>query len=228
MVEEDDLVPLSALQHYLFCDRQAALIHMDRVWVDNALTVEGSHLHESVDSMEPELRGGILIRRSVAIQSSRLGVTGRADVIELHPAKEPTAGAAVPGLAGRWRVVPIEYKRGRPKSHRADEIQLCAQAICLEEEFGIGITQGYLFYGRTRRRTRIEFDGDLRALTEATAQSVHEMLRSGSIPIRHRQTKCRSCSLIEICLPPGRRTLSSARSYLDVTLGRSTRDGNGA
>lgn len=216
MFEEDDLVPLSALQHFLFCDRQAGLIHIDRVWVDNALTVEGKRLHETVDAMEPELKRGNVIRRGVALRSFRLGVTGKADLLEFRPVAGDAPGVSVSGLDGRWRVVPVEYKRGRPKNHRADEIQLCAQAICLEEEFGAGLTFGYLFYGRTRRRARVDFDEDLRRLTESTAFALHRMLRSGRVPVRRRQTKCKNCSLLDVCLPPGRRALSSARSYLDL------------
>ncbi len=221
---EDDLVPISALQHFLFCDRQAGLIHIDQVWADNALTVEGKHLHERVDSMEPELIRDVLVRRGVAIRSLHLGVTGKADVLEFHRVGGE-AGIRLPGHDGSWRVVPIEYKRGRPKSHRADEIQLCAQALCLEEEFQTGISTGYLFYGRTRRRAEVDLDEELRELTRLTAAAVHRMLASGRVPVRQRTSRCRHCSLLEVCLPPGRTTPRSAREYLDLSLGDAAPDG---
>jgi CRISPR-associated exonuclease Cas4 len=222
MFEEDDLLPLSALQHYLFCDRQAGLIHLDRIWVDNALTVEGKHLHESVDSMQPESKRGILIRRGLMIRSFRLGVTGKADVVEFEPVDGPDPGCTLPSLDGRWRLIPVEYKRGRPKSHRADEVQLCAQAMCLEEEFQTEVRFGFLFYGRTRRRERVGFDQELRALTEEAAIGLHRMVRSRSVPVRPLQAKCSRCSLVHACLPPSRAARRSARRYLDGILDEGT------
>jgi CRISPR-associated exonuclease Cas4 len=167
---EDALIPLSALQHYLFCPRQCALIHVEQLWVENGATADGRILHETVDSGRPERRPGVRILRGLALRSLALGVSGKADVVEL------TGKQAIP--------VPIEYKRGRPKAHRADEVQLCAQAICLEEAFGTKIPAGALFYGATRRRTDVAFDAELRALTaqiaavEADIQR-QERVRSG-------------------------------------------------
>ncbi len=132
----DELVPLSALQHHLFCPRQCALIHVEQVWAEDAATAEGRLLHERVDAGGAETRPGIRVERGVALRSVRLGVSGRADVVEFH---------------GRPPVpFPVEYKRGKPKPHRADEVQLCAQAICLEEMSATG-PAGALFYGTTRR-----------------------------------------------------------------------------
>jgi CRISPR-associated exonuclease Cas4 len=224
MFEEDDLVPISALQHFLFCDRQAALIHLEQVWVDNALTVEGTHLHESVDSRVPELKRGTLIRRGVTLRSLQLGVTGRADVVEFHPSPGGPSGIRLAGEDGLWKAVPVEYKRGRPKAHRADEVQLCAQAICLEEEFATEIDSGALFYWRTRRRQGVRFDQDLRALTEATARSVQRMFAEWRIPVRSRMAKCKHCSLVEVCLPRGRMQSRSSRSYLNGIVADLTPD----
>ena len=147
---ERDLLPLSALQHLVFCERQFALIHVEQVWTENVLTVEGRQLHEQVDGGEAEARGEVRIARSVPLRSLRLGLTGRSDVVELRRSAD---GVEIPGVSGRWRPYPIEYKRGKPKPHRADEVQLCAQGMCLEEMLGVEVPLGALFYGTTRRRT---------------------------------------------------------------------------
>jgi len=143
MTDEDALIPLSALQHYLFCPRQCALIHVEQIWAEDGATAAGRLLHERVDAGGAETRPGVRTERGVALRSWALGVAGRADVVE-YVGKPP-------------RPMPVEYKRGKPKAHRADEIQLCAQAICLEEMFGVVIPEGALFYGQTRRRQRVAF-----------------------------------------------------------------------
>ena len=152
--EDSDLVPLSALQHYLFCPRQCALIHVERLWAENVLTAEGRILHEQSDKPGQASRGERRIVQSMPIRSRALGIAGVADVVELTRAGK------------RWRPYPIEYKRGRPKAHRADEVQLCAQALCLEEMFSTPVPEGALFYGKTRRRQAVAFDDELRALTQ--------------------------------------------------------------
>jgi len=200
MFTEDDFVPISALQHFVYCPRQAALIHIERAWRDNVLTVEGTHLHETVDTGARESRGDLRILRSVPLSSSRYGLAGRADVVELHRAAEGGPHTAVVDGA-RWIVRPVEYKRGKPKKHREDEVQLCAQALCLEEMFGLTIEEGDLFYGTTRRRKRIRFDATLRELTAAAARGVHELFRAEETPRAEPGPKCRNCSLLEICRP---------------------------
>lgn len=187
-MDEDDFFPLSALQHYLFCPRQCALIHVERLWAENRFTAEGRLLHDKVDQGGRERREGVRIVRSVPIRSRRLGVSGVADVVELH---------------GRERhPYPVEYKRGKPKAHRADEVQLCAQAICLEEMFGTEVPEGALFYGQNRRRLVVPLDADLRALTERTAGAVRAMMDSGrTSPPEYDAAKCTSCSLLEACRP---------------------------
>jgi CRISPR-associated exonuclease Cas4 len=214
MFPEDDLLPLSALQHLLFCERQCALIHLEQVWAENPLTVEGKHLHERVDEAAGESRGDLRIARGLALRSLRLGLSGKSDVVELYraPVDDPTA-AAVPGLAGRWRLVPVEYKRGKPKSHRADEVQLCAQGLCLEEMLGTTVERGALFYGKTRRRLEVAFDAELRRITEQAATRLHQLIASGQTPPPVREPKCDQCSLYDLCMPEAPAT--SARRFLD-------------
>lgn len=219
MDEEDDFLPLSALQHMIFCDRQAALIHLEGIWMESARTVEGSDLHRVVDDGGPENRGDVLIRRSLGLRSSRLGLIGRADAVEFHRLQaHAESGCALEGQTGRWRPFPVEYKRGRPKAHRADEVQLCAQAMCLEEALSTTVEAGALFYAQTRRRQVVTLDVPLRELTERTAASLHFLIRSGRTPIRIRQKKCELCSLFSACLPP-RRTQVSVEAYLLTGLG---------
>jgi CRISPR-associated exonuclease Cas4 len=214
MCEQNDFLPLSALQHMIFCDRQAALIHLERLWLESTRTLEGSDLHRVVDEGSGESRGDVLIRRGVNLRSERLRLTGKADVVEFHrvPARE-ASGCVLEGQPGRWRPYPIEYKRGRPKQHRADEVQLCAQAICIEEAFGAEVEVGALFYAQTRRRQVVALDGDLRELTQRTARSLHEMIEAGVTPVRTREKKCDLCSLLPACLPP-RRSQPSVDDYL--------------
>lgn len=212
MFSEDDLLPLSALQHFLFCERQAALIHLEQVWADNPFTVEGTALHEKADVPGTAERGGVRTARGLALRSLRLGLSGRADTVELHP--DEGGGVAVPGVAGRWRLFPVEYKRGKPKSHRADEVQLCAQALCLEEMLGATIPEGALFYGQTRRRTPVSLDDELRRLTEESAVRLHRLIASGVTPVAAREAKCEACSLVELCRPEA--AGKSVRRYLDA------------
>ena len=188
---EDALIPLSALQHHLFCPRQCALIHVEGLWAEDAATAEGRLLHERADAGRPETRPGLRVARNLAIRSLALGVTGRADVVEFHG-----AGRGRPG-----RPCPVEYKRGRPKSHRADEVQLCAQGMCLEEMFGAAVPEGALFYGLPRRRLPVAFDADLRALTTRVAAEARAMIGAGRTPPPVHTPACRRCSLETLCQP---------------------------
>lgn len=188
--EDADLIPLSALQHYLFCPRQCALIHVERLWAENVLTAEGRILHEQSDKPGQASRGQRRIVQSMPIRSRALGVAGIADVVELT--RE----------GGGWRVYPIEYKRGRPKAHRADEVQLCAQALCLEEMFGMAVPEGALFYGKVRRRTPVAFDDELRGLTRQVAAATRDLLGAGRTPPPIYEAKrCDTCSLYQLCRP---------------------------
>ncbi len=212
MFDEDELLPISALQHFVYCPRQAALIHLERAWRDNVHTVEGSHLHQAVDSGQHESRGPIRILRSIPLVSATLGLTGKADVVELHRADGDAAAAMIDGA--RWRIRPVEYKRGRAKKHRADEVQLCAQALCLEQMLGVTIAEGDLFYGKTRRRKVVRFDPALRDLTAVASAGMHAMFASRSTPKAEPGPKCRDCSLQEICRPYAAER--SARRYLQA------------
>lgn len=188
---EDALIPLSALQHYLFCPRQCALIHVEQIWREDAATAEGRLLHERVDAGRGETRPGVRIARGIAIRSLALGVSGVADAVEFHDGSHDGPG----------RPFPVEYKRGKPKAHRADEVQLCAQAICLEEMFEAPVPAGALFYGKTRRQTPVAFDPELRALTVRVAAETAAMLRAGLTPAPVQMPACHRCSLLEECRP---------------------------
>ncbi len=181
-------LPISALQHWLFCPRQFALIHVERLWAENRLTAEGRVLHERADAGGSERRGALKTLRNVQVSSDRLSLHGVADVVELH------------GHPPQPR--PVEYKRGRPKSHRADEVQLCAQALCLEDMFTCEIPEGALFYGQNRRRKIIAFDADLRALTEQAIIDARAVLGSGRLPApEYAPRRCDACSLKDLCRP---------------------------
>lgn len=206
MFAEADLLPLSALQHLVFCERQCALIHVERQWMENRYTAEGRVLHERPDRGADEERRGVRIARGLALRSLRLGLVGRADVVEFRDL----------GDGAPQQVFPIEYKRGRPKANHCDEVQLCAQALCLEEMLGVEISSGALFYGKRRRRTAVPFDRDLRERTEAAARRLHEILRSGETPPPVADARCKSCSLRPVCLPSLRGR--SASSYLAAAL----------
>jgi CRISPR-associated exonuclease Cas4 len=163
MFGEDDLLPLSGLQHLLFCERQWALIHIEQQWAENRLTQEGRVLHERVHESGTEARPDVVVARGLRIRSLRLGLSGETDVVEFHRAEGTRDGAIqLEGRAGWWTPFPVEYKRGRPKSDAWDEVQLCAQALCLEETFGVVIPAGALFYGTKRRHTQVDFDAPLK------------------------------------------------------------------
>ncbi|QCN95916.1 CRISPR-associated protein Cas4 [Azospirillum argentinense] len=214
-MEADDsaLVPLSALQHLAFCARQCGLIHLEDAWAENALTAEGRVLHERVDNAPGETRRGVRIARGVPLRHRRLGLVGRADVVEFHNRR------GLPPLP-----CPVEYKRGKAKPHDADRVQLCAQGLCLEEMLGLEVPSGALFYGETRRRQEVAFDAALRARTEALAGELHALLASRVTPPPEPGPKCRSCSLEPFCLP----TLSGSRSaavWLDRMLRADAAEG---
>jgi CRISPR-associated exonuclease Cas4 len=198
MYSEDDLLPLSGLQHLMFCERQWGLIHIEQMWEENRLTAEGRVLHERAHQAGSESRPKVRTSRGLRLHSLRLGLVGQADVVEFHPF---TDGVVLPELEGLWRPFPVEYKRGRPKKNACDEVQLCAQALCLEEMFGREISEGALYYGEPRRRTQVVFDGKLRARTEALAGRMHELYRAGTTPLAAYEPKCDGCSLIARCLP---------------------------
>ena len=187
---EDDLLPLSALQHLLFCERQCALNHIEQVWAENLYTAEGRVLHEHVDSGERQSRNATRIETAVPLRSLLLGLSGRADVVEYHRDNQ-----------GNWQPFPVEYKRGKPKAANWDQVQLCAQAMCLEEMLHCVVGEGALFYGTNRRRQAVCFGEALRWETIQTAARLHELIRSGITPPARYEKKCDSCSLVQFCLP---------------------------
>jgi CRISPR-associated exonuclease Cas4 len=189
---EADLVPLSALQHYLFCPRQCALIHVEQIWEESGLTAEGRLLHERVDEGGMERRRDVKRVFGLPIRCLRLGLVGKADVVEFHRQAD-----------GRWMPYPVEHKRGRKKEEDWDRVQLCAQALCLEEMLGVSVPEGALFYGKEQRREVVALGDALRREAEEVAAAVHRMLANGRTPPPQYAPKCDSCSLLKVCLPRG-------------------------
>lgn len=211
MYTEDQLLPISALQHLLFCARQCALIHVEQVWAENFLTVQGQHLHEKAHFGPHESRSGVRIARGLSLRSLEFGLVGQADIVEFEPpnsssASKPPSLASVLKDVNRinlqdWRITPVEYKRGRPKKDSSDKVQLCAQAICLEEMLNTTIEYGQLFYGIKRRRTLVEFDSELREQTCNTIVELRGLITKRKTPLARYEPKCDSCSLVELCMP---------------------------
>ena len=185
-------VPLAALQHYLYCPRQCALIHLECAWEENQVTAEGNVFHERADSGMTETRGLKKVLRSLHVSSGQWGIHGIADVVEAVYSKK---GGEVVAMT------PVEYKVGKPKPHRADEVQVCAQALCLEEMFAIEVPVGFLFYGKTQRRFEVPFDKELRSLTALVIQNAREVLTGIVTPLPMYSKACKSCSLVNDCLP---------------------------
>ena len=202
-MDENELIMISALNHYLYCPRRCALIHIEQAWSENLFTAEGRIMHEKADSNKYESRGNIRIDYSVPLRSLRLGLIGKADVVEFHKMED-----------GTWLPFPVEYKRGKPKADDCDKVQLCAQAICLEEMLNVEIREGALFYGQTRRREDVKFDSALRAETEDTAKEVHALIESGTTPKPEYSKKCKKCSLYDLCLPKTCGKTKSVSKYL--------------
>ena len=198
MYSEDDLLPVSALQHLLFCERQCALIHIEQAWSENLFTAQGRILHEKVHSETAERRKDIRVEYGMPLRSLRIGLVGKADVVEFHL-----------GPDGGWCPFPVEYKRGRKKPGNRDNVQLCAQALCLEEMLRVSIPCGAIYYGKERHRTDVEFDEALRKETEETAVRLRRLIDSGRTPPPVYEEKCDTCSLMGICLP---KTLEKGKS----------------
>jgi len=197
--QPDELLPLSGIQHFCFCRRQWALIHIERQWHENVLTVEGKLLHNRVDNpFFTEARKGVIITRSMPVASYRLGLYGVCDVVEFIQSPD---GVNLHGREGSFQPAPVEYKRGKPKKNRCDEVQLCAQAICLEEMMSIQITFGYLYYGEIRHRVEIELTDELRQLVSKYSEEMHSYFERGYTPKVKPSKACKSCSLEDICMP---------------------------
>jgi CRISPR-associated exonuclease Cas4 len=199
-----DLVPLSALQPYMYCPRRCALIHVEMIWEENLFTADGRLLHDKADSGKVEMRGDVKIATGLPLRSLALGLAGKADVVEFHRRE------------GVWHPFPVEYKRGKAKSYDADAVQLCAQALCLEEMLGLPVPEGALFYGKTKRRRAVSLDAPLRTITAATAKAVHDLLQGGVTPPPAADERCGGCSLAEQCLPRPLARQGAAGRYLEA------------
>ncbi len=209
----DELLPLSGIQHFLFCRRQWALIHVERQWQENALTAEGRILHQRADDpFFTETRNGVITARSVPVASYRLGLAGVCDVVEFTESPE---GVNLPGRPGRrYLPTPVEYKRGHEKRDPCDEAQLCVQAICLEEMLAVTIPQGFLYYGETRHRVAVELTAELRGLVREMSDEMHSYFQRGYTPRVKPSKACRSCSLLDTCLPELQEKVIAASKYI--------------
>lgn len=207
-----ELLPLSGIQHFLFCRRQWALIHVERQWQENALTAQGRIMHKRTDQpFLTETRPGKIISRALSIASYSLGFSGICDVVEFIQSPE---GVHLPERDGLYRPIPVEYKRGKEKQDQIDTAQLCAQAICLEEMLAIEIPKGYLFYGQTKHRVEVELTEKLRELVKSTALEMHAYFARGYTPRVKKSKACRSCSLANLCLPTLEGKTTAASRYI--------------
>jgi len=205
-MEKGEKLTLSGLQHFAFCRRQWALIFIEQQWQENLRTAEGNAMHRRAhDETQIERRGDTLVVRGLRVASERLNVTGVCDVVEFH---ESADGVALYGQEGRWAPYPVEYKRGAPKEHDADALQLCGQAMCLEEMLLCAIPEGSLYYGETRRRERVAFSPELRGRVEALLGEMQGYMERGYTPKAKMSKGCNACSLKALCLPKLSKSMS--------------------
>ena len=219
---EDDMLMLSGIQHFAFCPRQWALIHIEQQWNENLLTTEGHIMHQHVD--DPFYRqkmGDHICLRSVNLASKELGLYGIADMIELHPTDDATNSITHPAYPGLWKPFPVEYKHGKPKRDDIDVMQLTAQAMCLEEQYDISILNGAIYYGETRRRMDVDFNDERRSMVRELCNAMHKLYTQGVTPHASRHPYCRSCSLMDICMPDTANHIS-ASTYLKQNLYEET------
>lgn len=215
MYSEDDYLMLSGIQHFAFCRRQWAIIHIEQQWAENYRTTAGELMHKKAhDEASFEKRGELLIVRGLRISSHELGVSGQCDVVEFH---QDETGIELFGYDGKWNPVPVEYKHGAPKENNADALQLCAQAICLEEMFQTSIADGYLFYGENRRRSYVEFTDNLREEVKKITKEMHELFRRGYTPNVKSGRQCKACSLENLCVPKLQRGIQ-VREYIEQSI----------
>lgn len=196
---EDEYLQLSGLQHFRFCRRQWALIHIEQQWAENFRTVDGELMHEVAhDGTSTESRGDLYIVRGLRVTSSNLGVSGECDVVEF---RRKDNGIPIDGKEGLWQPYPVEYKRGEPKADNCDALQLCAQAMCLEEMLCCSAPEGALFYGQTRRRQIVAFTEELREQVKNSLEEMHQLYHRDHTPTVKPSKACNGCSLKELCLP---------------------------
>ncbi len=214
----EDLM-ISGLKHFAFCRRRWALVHIEQLWSENALTLEGHYLHERVhDPNFTQLRGSVLLSRAMPVRSETLHVTGECDMVELH--RDPD-GVPIHGREGRWRLYPVEYKHGKPDSRGADELQLCAQAMCLEEMFVTDIPEGAIYYAELRRRDRVALTPELRQQVRSSLEEMHALFARGRTPRAKVTRACKSCSMADLC-QPGLSGHGSAAEYVRRALEDAT------
>ncbi len=216
MEDDEDFLPISGLQHLVFCERQCALIHVERLWAENRLTAEGRVVHERAHDRGTDSRGDLRIVRALPLRSTRLRLTGFADVVEFHR----DAGSGVE----TWRPFPVEYKRGRRQHREADQVQLCAQAFALEDMLGLEVPRGAIYYDDSRRRLEVVLDPSLRAVTERAAARFHEIVRTRTTPLAVFEPKCSQCSLRPLCLPEVTGAADAAREYMQSVLATGSTD----
>lgn len=221
MYDEDDLLALSGIQHIAFCERQWALIHIEKQWAENVRTAEGRQLHNKVDNPYIfESRVDIITARAVPIVSYELGLYGIADIVEFVSAESQANAITLPEKLGFWSPYPVEYKRGREKRDDRDEVQLCAQAICIEEMLNVNIENAYLYYGETRHRVQVELTEALRHRVIELSKRMHWLFQNGITPKADGNKSCKLCSLIDVCLPNmGGIKVHKVEDYLKDSIG---------
>jgi CRISPR-associated exonuclease Cas4 len=219
MYGEDDLLPLSGLQHLTFCERRWALVQLEGLWEENRFTAEGRLLHERAHSSEIESRPGVLIRRTLPLRSFRLGISGQADIVEFESTPHASQGIRLAKRSGYWHPFPIEYKRHKDRGgSQAFSVQLCAQAICLEEMLAVSVPGGAVYDGTTRRRSPVEFTAELRQTVERAASRMHELYQLRLTPPPVYTKLCEKCSMLEVCQPKALTAWSSVGRYLSGAL----------
>jgi CRISPR-associated exonuclease Cas4 len=221
---QDDLIPISSIADLVFCERRAALHFIEGIWEENQFTAEGHILHDKAHEADYEMRKDIRIVRGLRMRSLRLGLSGVADVVEFRKTDIPPSadsaggdilqGVVLPGICGLWKPFPIEYKRGKLKHEKSYEVQLCAQALCLEEMLNVQVDDGAIFYGKSMRRHDVNFADELRLETETAANRIHELIASTKTPKPKYSKKCKSCSLMDQCLPQVVQKKRSVMTYL--------------
>jgi CRISPR-associated exonuclease Cas4 len=226
---QDDLIPISSLADLVFCERRAALHFVEGIWEENQFTAEGHILHNKTHEADSETRRNIRIVRGLRLRSLKLGLSGIADVVEFHrlnssfsednPDRDMPSGIGLSGTNGFWKPFPIEYKRGTLKHEKSYEIQLCAQALCLEEMLNVRTASGAVFYGKSMRRREVEFTYGLRQETQVAARRMHDLIASGQTPSPVYEKRCESCSLMSECLPKTIQKRRSVKTYLMRMLG---------
>ena len=215
MYAEDDYLMLSGIQHFAFCRRQWGMIHIEQQWAENYRTTAGELMHKKAhDEGSFEKRGNLLIVRGMRISSHELGVSGQCDVVEFHQNEN---GVELFGYDGKWKPIPIEYKRGKPKENNADQLQLCAQAICLEEMFQTIILDGSMYYGENRRRSHVDFTDELRETVKKMTKEMHDLFQRGHTPNVRPSKQCKACSLENLCIPKLQKAVK-VREYIEQAI----------